>query len=179
MDSKTLALLCRELADNKKADNITIMDMRKLSSVADYFVVISGNSEPHVRAIADEIEDSLREDHDLHARAIEGKRPITWLVLDYLDVVVHVMRAEVRERYDLEALWGDAPRLKGKKAPKMDELFAGQPAEKPAKPAKPAKAAKPATKAVKPAKAAKVPKEPKTAKPAVKRAAKKKTVKPE
>jgi ribosome-associated protein len=154
------------------------MDMRKLSSVADYFVVISGNSEPHVRAIADEIEESLRVDYDLHARAIDGIRPITWLILDYVDVVVHVMRSEVRERYNLEALWGDAPRVRAPKAAKPAEAFAGMPAEKPAKPAKPAKSAKTAEKSakpVKPAKAVKAPKAPKAAKPAVKRVAKKKT----
>jgi len=116
MDSKKLALLCRELADNKKAEDIAILDVRELSSVTDYFVIASGTSEPHLRAIVDEISDSLRKDHDLRPRAVDGTLHTAWVVLDYFDVIVHVMRKDVRERYDLETLWGDAPKVKPKKA---------------------------------------------------------------
>jgi ribosome-associated protein len=119
MDSRKLALLCRELADNKKADDITILDVRKLSSVTDYFVIASGTSEPHLRAIVDEITDELRDEHGLRARAVDGTLKAAWVVLDYFDVIVHVMRADLRERYDLEALWGDAPRVKPRKRPKQ------------------------------------------------------------
>src|SRR6476661_8275724 len=112
MDSKKLALLCRELADNRKAENIMVLDVRKLSSVTDYFVVASGTSEPHLRAITDEITDKLRAEHDLRPRAVDGTLQTAWVVLDYFDVIVHVMRQDVRERYDLETLWGDAPRVK-------------------------------------------------------------------
>ena len=115
MDSRKLALLCRELADNKKAENIVILDVRELSSVTDYFVIVSGTSEPHLRAIVDEITESLREDHDVRPRAVDGTLHTAWVVLDYFDVIVHVMRHDVRERYDLETLWGDAPRLKPRK----------------------------------------------------------------
>jgi len=115
MDSRKLAQLCRTLADNKKAEDITILDVRKLSSVTDYFVIASGTSEPHLRAIVDEIADRLREDHGLRAKAVDGTLKAAWVVLDYFDVIVHVMRADVRERYDLEALWGDAPRVKPRK----------------------------------------------------------------
>ncbi len=115
MDSRKLALLCRELADNKKAEEITILDVRELSSVTDYFVVASGSSEPHLRAIVDEISDKLRDDHDLRPKAVDGTLHAAWVVLDYFDVVVHVMRNDVRERYDLETLWGDAPRVKSRK----------------------------------------------------------------
>lgn len=112
MDSKKLALLCRDLADNKKAENIVALDVRKLSSVTDYFVIASGTSSPHLRAIVNEIEDKLRAEHDLRPRATDGNLNGDWVVLDYFDVIIHVMRAEVRERYDLEGLWGDALRLK-------------------------------------------------------------------
>jgi ribosome-associated protein len=112
MDSKKLALLCRELADNKKAEDIVILDVREVSSVTDYFVIASGTSEPHLRAIVDEIRDKLRDDHDSRARAVDGMLHSTWVVLDYFDVIVHVMRSDVRERYDLETLWGDAPKVK-------------------------------------------------------------------
>ena len=115
MDSRKLALLCRELADNRKAEDIVILDVRKLSSVTDYFVIATGTSEPHLRAIVDEITDRLREDGGLRPKAIDGTFHTAWVVLDYFDVIVHVMRADVRERYDLETLWGDAPRVKPRK----------------------------------------------------------------
>jgi ribosome silencing factor RsfS/YbeB/iojap len=115
MDSRKLALLCRELADNKKAEDIVILDVRELSSVTDYFVITSGMSEPHLRAIVDEITDRLREDYDTRPRAIDGTSQTAWVVIDFFDVIVHVMRQDVRERYDLETLWGDAPRVKQRK----------------------------------------------------------------
>jgi ribosome-associated protein len=115
MDSRKLALLCRELADNKKAEDILILDVRELSSVTDYFVIAAGSSEPHLRAIVDEVVDRLREDHDLRPNAIDGTFHAAWVVLDYFDVIVHVMRNDLRERYDLETLWGDAPRVKPRK----------------------------------------------------------------
>src|SRR5882724_4510627 len=115
MDSKKLAQLCRDFADNRKAENIAILDVRDLSSVTDYFVIASGTSEPHLRAIVDEIKDTLREDHEVRPRAMDGTLHTAWVVLDYFDVIVHVMRQDVRERYDLETLWGDAPRVKIKK----------------------------------------------------------------
>src|SRR5881396_3885307 len=115
MDSRKLALRCRELADNKKAEDIVILDVREVSSVTDYFVIASGASEPHLRAIVDEITDKLRQDHHLRPKAIDGTLQAAWIVLDYFDVIVHVMRTDVRDRYDLETLWGDAPRVKIRK----------------------------------------------------------------
>ncbi len=112
MDSKKLALLCRELADNRKAENIVILDVRELSSVTDYFVMTSGTSEPHLRAIMNEITDKLRDEHNVRPRAVDGKLETAWVVLDFFDVIVHIMRADARERYNLEGLWGDAPQLK-------------------------------------------------------------------
>jgi ribosome-associated protein len=116
MDSKKLAQLCWEYADNKKAENLVILDVRELSSVTDYFVICSGTSEPHLRAISDEITGRLRENHEVRPRAVDGTLQTAWMVLDYFDVIVHVMRTDVREKYDLEALWGDAPRVKPRKA---------------------------------------------------------------
>lgn len=111
MDSKKLALLCRELADNKKAEDLLVLDVRKLSSVTDYFVIVSGTSSPHLRAIVNEITDKLWDDHELRARATDGNMNGDWVVMDYFDVIVHVMRTDVRMRYDLEGLWGDAPQV--------------------------------------------------------------------
>lgn len=118
MDSKKLAQLCRKLADNKKAEDLLVLDVRAISSITDYFVIASGSSEPHLRAIAEEITDTLKQDHGLAPRARDGTLQTGWLVLDFFDVIVHVMRADVRQRYDLESLWGDAPRVKPPRARK-------------------------------------------------------------
>jgi ribosome-associated protein len=118
MNSKKLAQLCSEFADNKKAENIVVLDVRKVSSVTDYFVVASGTSEPHLRAIVSEITDQLREKHELRATRVDGSTGGAWVVLDFFDVIVHVMRADVRERYDLESLWGDAAKVKTAKPKK-------------------------------------------------------------
>jgi ribosome-associated protein len=115
MDSKKLAQLCRDYADNRKAEDIVTLDVRELSSVTDYFVICSGTSEPHLRAISDEILTGLREEHALRPRAIDGTLQTAWIVLDYFDVIVHVMKTDVREKYDLEALWNDATRVKPRK----------------------------------------------------------------
>ena len=115
MDSKKLAKLCCDYADNKKAENIVTLDVRKLSSVADFFVICSGSSEPHLRAVTDEITTRLRDEHALRPRAVDGTLQTAWIVMDYFDVIVHVMKTDVRDKYDLEALWGDAPRMKPRK----------------------------------------------------------------
>jgi ribosome-associated protein len=112
MDSKKLAQLCRGLADNRKAEDLLVLDVRELSTVTDYFVIATGSSEPHLRAISEEIIDRLKEDYSISPRAKDGTIQAGWIVLDFFDVIVHVMRPDVRRRYDLEALWGDAPRVK-------------------------------------------------------------------
>ena len=115
MDSKKLVLLCQKYAEDKKAENVIALDVRKLSSVADYFVICSGTSEPHLRAISDAITNGLRDEHELRPRAIDGTLQTAWIVMDYFDVIVHVMKSDVREKYDLEALWNDAPQVKAPK----------------------------------------------------------------
>jgi ribosome-associated protein len=114
MDSKQLALLCRALAENRKAESIAVLDVRKVSGITDYFVIATGTSEPHLRAIVDEITDKLREDHGVRARC-RWLNQTSWIVLDFFDVIIHVMRAEARNHYDLESLWGDAPRVRPRK----------------------------------------------------------------
>ena len=118
MESKKLALLCRDLAENKKAENTVVLDVRNLSSITDFFVIASGGNEPHLRAILREITDKLLQDHGLAPRAIDGDLNTAWQVIDYFDVIVHVMRPDVREKYDLEGLWGDARKVAPKRAKK-------------------------------------------------------------
>jgi len=115
MDSRKLALLCRELADNRKAEDITILDVRKISSITDYFVICTGTSEPHLRAIVDEIQEHLEEEQQISPRGTDGSINTSWVVLDYFDVIVHIMRKDIRDLYKLEDLWGDAPQVKPRK----------------------------------------------------------------
>jgi ribosome-associated protein len=112
MTSRQLALRCRGLALDRKAEDVVVLDLRKLSSVADYFVIATGTSAPHLRAIMEELTDKLRVRDALRPRAVDGSALNAWVVLDYFDVIVHIMRRDVRERYDLEGLWGDAPRVR-------------------------------------------------------------------
>lgn len=145
MESKKLALACREYADNRKAENMVILDMSPVSTIADYFVIVTGTSEPHLRAIADEIETKVQDNFGVRPRAIDGTVQGAWLVLDYFDVIVHIMRTDARERYDIESLWNDAPRLDYAQA--VAEL-APAPVEEAAPKPKKKTAAKKATKKV-------------------------------
>ena len=117
MDSKKLALLCREAADNKKAEDIVVLDVSKISSVTDYFVIATGTSEPHLRAISDEVTETMKLEHGEIPHAVDGALSGGWVVLDYFDVIVHIMRADTRRLYDLESLWGDATKVKTRKKP--------------------------------------------------------------
>ena len=118
MDAKKLALLCRELADNRKAEDVVVLDVRKTSTATDFFVIASGTSEPHLRAISEEIGAKLEEEHGIQPRAMDGSVHGGWLVLDFFDVIVHIMRADMRRHYDLESLWGDAPKVRPRRKPK-------------------------------------------------------------
>jgi ribosome-associated protein len=111
LPSEQIALLCAEYAANKKAENLVVLDMRGLSGVADFFVICSGNSEPHLKAIAGEIQEKLREDHQLRPHNVDGYPMSQWIVVDYYDVLVHIFHESKRSFYSLESLWSDAPRL--------------------------------------------------------------------
>lgn len=109
MHGQKLAEFCREYAEAKKAEEVVILDVREVSSVTDFFVIASATSEPHVRAIWNEIVDSLKQEHGVSAPKPEGISSNNWVVIDYFDVIVHVMNKDVRSQYDLEGLWNDAP----------------------------------------------------------------------
>jgi ribosome-associated protein len=88
-----------------------VLDLRGISTFTDFFVICSGTSEPHLKAIAGEIETRLKQDHKIKATAMDGFPASQWIVLDYLQVVVHIFHREKRPFYSLEDLWGDAPRF--------------------------------------------------------------------
>jgi len=102
--AKTIA----ELIKNKKGFEIRILDLRKLSTMADFFVICSADSERQVKAIADEIEDKLSEQR-IKCSNREGYETMNWVLIDYFDVIVHIFKTEARNYYNLEKFWGDAP----------------------------------------------------------------------
>jgi ribosome-associated protein len=104
---KTLAKKIANLALNKKAHAVTILDLRKLTDMADFFVVCSADSDVQVKAVADEIMEGT-ELLGINAWHREGLTQRQWVLLDYVDVVVHVFHKEARKFYALEKLWGDA-----------------------------------------------------------------------
>lgn len=97
------------LSDNL-GENLAVLDMRKVSSLADFFVIVTGNSTPHISALSERLDKDVKASGQRVYRK-SGTSNTGWMVLDYVDVVVHVMSAEMRDYYDLEGLWSDAPTL--------------------------------------------------------------------
>jgi ribosome-associated protein len=112
IQSEPLARLCAHFAAEKKAEDIIAIDLRGISSFTDFFVICSGTSEPHLKAIAGELHDRLKKDHGVQPMAVDGFPASQWIVADYSDVVVHIFHQDKRAFYALEDLWSDAPRLK-------------------------------------------------------------------
>src|SRR5687767_4729429 len=112
INSETLARLCAEIAADKKAEDIQVLDLRRLSTFTDFYVICSGSSEPQLKAIAGEISDRLKKEHDQRPLGVDGYPMSQWVVADYGSVVVHIFHTAKREVYRLEELWNDAPRLK-------------------------------------------------------------------
>ena len=110
MDSEEKARFMASIADALRATDITLLDLRELTTITDYFLICTANSSIQIRAIANRIEERLRERGERKLR-LEGFREATWILLDYSDVVVHIMAAEQRAFFDIEAFWGDAPRV--------------------------------------------------------------------
>lgn len=98
-----------EIVSEAKAEEIVILDLRGLSSITDYFVVLTGTSQTHLRALGKRIEDEMLK-FGLKPGNVEGNRGTGWMVFDYGSVIVHAMTQESRKLYDLERLWGDAPK---------------------------------------------------------------------
>jgi ribosome-associated protein len=97
------------LAQEKLAGDVVILDMRPVCSYTDFFVVCSGQNARQTKAIFDEVRERLKKEEGLIPRAVAGEREATWILADYLDVVLHVFTPEAREYYRLEELWGDVP----------------------------------------------------------------------
>jgi ribosome-associated protein len=108
LNSKTFAKKISEIIFSKKGFNVLILDLRELASFTDYFVICSADSDVQVKAIADQLDKDLS-DEGIRCWHKEGLKALSWVLMDYVDVVVHIFKKDARDFYNLEKLWGDAP----------------------------------------------------------------------
>ncbi|MEX2356622.1 MAG: ribosome silencing factor [Thermaerobacterales bacterium] len=116
MDAQDLAIEARSAAADKKAEHVVVLDLSRLTVMTDYFVICSGQNNVQVKAIADGVVDRLRK-AGRKPRGMEGYQAGRWVLIDYGDVMVHVMTAQERDYYALDRLWGDARTLEPVPAP--------------------------------------------------------------
>jgi ribosome-associated protein len=109
-DALTRASLCARVAADNKGRDVIVLDMRRITPIYDFLILVTGSSRRQMHAIAEEIDDAMREAGDRRV-GLEGYEASRWIVQDYGDVVVHVFDAEMREYYTLEELWADAQRV--------------------------------------------------------------------
>lgn len=114
-EAEVFALAAARLAAERHCTNIVVMDLKGKSPATDYFVIVTGTSNRQMRSVADEIADEARQ-RGLQRFGRAGYEQGRWILLDYIDVVIHIFDAEYRDYYDLELLWGDAKRLTPPKA---------------------------------------------------------------
>ena len=110
MESKELSLKVAKLLDDRKAIDVTVIDISPKASFADYFVMASAGSDRQMGALVDNVEDML-EPAGIFPKSVEGKKSSGWILMDYGDVVINVMTAEMREKYNIERIWGDCENL--------------------------------------------------------------------
>ena len=110
-DSEALARRLATIADAKKADDVVALDVRDLVGYTDFLVICTARNERQARAIHEDVYQRLKHDESLLPATVEGESEARWVLMDYLDCVLHVFVPELRERYRLEVLWGEAPRL--------------------------------------------------------------------
>jgi len=110
IDGKERVLLCVNASLKKKAKDLIILNVKELSSFADYFIICSGTSDRQVQAIASSIQENLKE-FGIIPLGVEGERLGKWVLMDYNDVIIHIFYEPIRLFYDIERLWSDAPRM--------------------------------------------------------------------
>jgi ribosome-associated protein len=108
--AEELAAWIAEYASDVKAIDLVELDLREVLGYTDYFVISSGNTDRQTKAIHDRIHEGLKKEHGILPRRVEGLAEGRWILMDYLDVVVHIFTPDAREFYRLEQLWGEAPR---------------------------------------------------------------------
>jgi ribosome-associated protein len=110
MNGEELSKTIAAYAADKKAIDLVELDLRGILGYTDYFVVCTGNTDRQAKAIHDAIHEGMKKDHGILPRRVEGLAEARWILMDYLDVVVHVFIPETRDFYRLEQLWGEAPK---------------------------------------------------------------------
>ena len=110
MEPKELSLKVAKLLDDRKAIDVTVIGISPKASFADYFVMASAGSDRQMGALVDNVEDML-EPAGIFPKSVEGKKSSGWILMDYGDVVINVMTAEMREKYNIERIWGDCENL--------------------------------------------------------------------
>lgn len=111
IEGKELAIACARAAEEIQAEDIRILDLTGLSSLTDFMVVCSGTSLPHLRAVMRDVEKTLVEQYQVRPVNSEGNADSRWVVLDFIDVMVHIMHQEMRDLYGLEDLWAKAKEI--------------------------------------------------------------------
>lgn len=111
LESAALAKRIATIADAKQADDLVALDMRDLVGYTDFLVICTARNERHAKAIHDDVYQRLKHEDEVLPANVEGDREARWVLMDYLDCVLHVFVPELRERYRMEVLWGEAPRL--------------------------------------------------------------------
>ena len=111
MSPEELTQAIANYASDKKAIDIVALDLRGIAGYTDFFLICSGGSDRQAKAIHDGIHQGMKSEHDTLPRRVEGQSEAKWILMDYLDCVVHVFTPEARDYYRLEQLWGDVPRL--------------------------------------------------------------------
>lgn len=109
--SKDIAWAIAEAADDRKAEDILLIEVEKISYLTDYFVIVTGFSQPQLRAISESIEDKMEKEFNQTPLRIEGKSDGSWILHDYGVVIAHIFLPETRKFYDLEAFWGGAEKI--------------------------------------------------------------------
>jgi len=110
-NAQTIAETCAKYADEIGAEDIVVLDLRGISTIADFFVICSGTSAPHLKAIVRDVRHKTTEEIGEIPRSSEGAAESQWMVIDYVNVIVHAFHRNKRNVYCLEDLWSDAPRL--------------------------------------------------------------------
>lgn len=123
MNTKELAAKVFKALDDKKAEDVSVIDISEISVIADYFIVASANNQNHLMALQDAADEVMYK-NGFHAKQVEGNRNSTWILLDYEDIIIHLFSAEDRLFYDLERIWKDGNFIE------EDELMALLPDEK-------------------------------------------------
>jgi ribosome-associated protein len=111
MSPEELTRAIAAIASDKKAIDIVALDLRAVAGYTDFFLICSGNTDRQTKAIHDAIHEELKKGHGILPRRVEGLSQARWVLMDYLDCVVHVFTPDMRDYYRLEQLWGDVPRL--------------------------------------------------------------------